>query len=66
MMDASDSGAFVLEEFMDLKRALRLKEKYQTPLYLYDVEEIKEKIHTFRNYFRSSFFETEIIYPSKK
>ena len=65
MMDASDSGAFVLEEFMDLKRALRLKEKYQTPIYLYDVEEIKEKIHTFRNYFRSSFFETEIIYASK-
>lgn len=42
-----------------------LKEKYGTPLYVYDIHRIKEIIHQYQTNFKSSQFETEILYASK-
>ncbi len=42
-----------------------LKEVYQTPLYIIDQEYLKETIHLFLENFKSSEFNTEIIYASK-
>ncbi|MDE6407031.1 MAG: diaminopimelate decarboxylase [Anaeroplasmataceae bacterium] len=42
-----------------------LKEKYGTPLYIYNVDVIKENINQYVKDFHSSQFETEIIYASK-
>ena len=42
-----------------------LKEKYGTPLYVFDETGIDEKINTFKNHFKSRFFNTNIIYAGK-
>ncbi|MDE5715244.1 MAG: hypothetical protein K2I42_03835, partial [Anaeroplasmataceae bacterium] len=42
-----------------------LKEKYGTPLYIYDVDRMKEVITKYKYYFKSSMFQTEILYASK-
>ncbi len=42
-----------------------LKEKYQTPLYIYDSGHIKQNIKNYMNYFSSKEFATEVLYASK-
>ncbi len=42
-----------------------LKEKYGTPLYIYDVSHIKNNIDGYMNFFKSNEFETEILFASK-
>lgn len=42
-----------------------LAETYGTPLYIYNVDEIKKRILEFKQYFKSSLFPTEIAYASK-
>ena len=42
-----------------------LKEKYGTPLYIYNVDLMKENINKYLKNFKSNQFETEIIYASK-
>lgn len=42
-----------------------LKEKYGTPLYIYQVDLMKSIIEKYQNHFKSNLFETEIIYASK-
>lgn len=42
-----------------------LKEDYQTPLYIIDQEHLKETINLFLENFKSSEFNTEVIYASK-
>lgn len=42
-----------------------LKEKYDTPLYIYDVSKMKKNLRDYKNNFKSDLFETEIIYASK-
>lgn len=42
-----------------------LKEKYGTPLYIYNVDLMKEIIKKYQNNFKSNLFQTEIIYASK-
>jgi len=42
-----------------------LAEKYGTPLYVYDEEEIHEKLKLYKNTFKSDKFQTEIVYASK-
>lgn len=43
----------------------KYKEKYQTPLYLYDIDNMKGIIDTYKKSFQSSVFQTEILYASK-
>jgi diaminopimelate decarboxylase len=43
----------------------QLAKDYQTPLYVYDEEEIQEKLATYRTNFSSSKFQTQIIYACK-
>ena len=47
---------------MDYKQ---LKNKYNTPLYVYDVDLIKEIINKYQQNFHSPKFQTEILYASK-
>ena len=42
-----------------------LKNEYGTPLYIYDVEHLKRNMKGYLNYFKSSEFETEVLYASK-
>ncbi len=42
-----------------------LKDKYNTPLYIYDVDLMKNIIKQYQENFKSRFFDTEIIYASK-
>ncbi len=42
-----------------------LAETYGTPLYVYHVDEMKQRILDFKEYFKSSLFPTEIAYASK-
>lgn len=42
-----------------------LKEKYGTPLYIYQVDLMKEIIEQYQTNFKSNLFSTEIIYASK-
>ena len=42
-----------------------LKEKYGTPLYVFDEAGIDEKINIFKNHFKSDIFNTNIIYAGK-
>ena len=42
-----------------------LKEKYGTPLYIYDVNHIKRNMDGYLNYFKSNEFETEVLFASK-
>lgn len=42
-----------------------LKKKYGTPLYIYDINRIKEIISKYQENFHSDSFETEILYASK-
>lgn len=42
-----------------------LKEKYNTPLYVYDTTVINNKIDMLKNNFKSDLYSTEIIYASK-
>ena len=44
---------------------LKLKEKYNTPLYVYDKSVINDKIHKLKDNFKSNLYKTEIIYASK-
>ena len=44
---------------------LILKEKYNTPLYVYDKSVINDKIHKLKDNFKSNLYKTEIIYASK-
>lgn len=43
----------------------KLKEKYGTPLYIYDESLINQKIDLLKNNFKSNLYKTEIIYASK-
>lgn len=42
-----------------------LKEKYGTPLYVYDENQIKQNINEYKDNFKSDLYETKIIYASK-
>lgn len=42
-----------------------LKEKYGTPLYIYDVNHIKKNMEGYLKYFKSDAFETEVLFASK-
>ena len=42
-----------------------LKEKYNTPLYVFDEAKIENNIDLYLNNFKSNLFDTEIIYASK-
>lgn len=42
-----------------------LVDTYQTPLYIYDINKIKDKIHTYKEYFQDDELSTEILYASK-
>lgn len=42
-----------------------LKEKYGTPLYVYDEVQIKQNINEYKDNFKSDLYETKIIYASK-
>ena len=44
---------------------IELKEKYGTPLYIYDEAQIKQNINEYKDNFKSSLYETKIIYASK-
>lgn len=44
---------------------LDLREKYQTPLYIFDQKLLKDTVRTFVENFKSDLFETEIAYASK-
>lgn len=43
----------------------KLKEKYKTPLYIYDQKLLKDTVKLFIDKFKSEMFETEIVYASK-
>jgi len=43
----------------------KLKDRYWTPLYLFNVWLIKENIRQYKENFVSSLFDTDIIYASK-
>ena len=45
--------------------AQELKEKYGTPLYVYDEVQIKDNIREYVDNFKSSLYDTKIIYASK-
>ena len=42
-----------------------LKEKYGTPLYIYDEDHLLKNISLFKSDFKSNLFDTEVIYASK-
>ena len=42
-----------------------LKKKYSTPLYIYDVNHLKNNMDGYLNYFKSDNFDTEVLYASK-
>ena len=42
-----------------------LKEKYGTPLYVYNVDYMLNVINQYKENFKSDKFETEVIYASK-
>jgi len=42
-----------------------LKEKYGTPLYIYDVNHLKKNMTGYLDYFKSNVFETEVLFASK-
>lgn len=42
-----------------------LKEKYNTPLYIYDVSHLKNNMLGYLDYFKSNEFKTEVLYASK-
>lgn len=42
-----------------------LKEKYNTPLYIYDAEHIRQNMRGYLDYFTSEMFQTEVLYASK-
>lgn len=42
-----------------------LVEKFKTPLYVYDIQHIEDNIEKYKKGFKSSKFETEIVYASK-
>ncbi len=42
-----------------------LKEKYQTPLYIYDEDHMREQCQLFKNYFKHPLVHSEVIYASK-
>lgn len=42
-----------------------LKEKYQTPLYIFDQRHLKDTVKTFVENFKSQKFDTEVIYATK-
>ncbi len=43
----------------------KLKDKYETPLYIYDASHIKKNIASYKDNFISKHFETEIAFASK-
>ena len=42
-----------------------LKKEYGTPLYIYDAAHLKNNMRLFKNNFKSSKFETEVLFASK-
>lgn len=44
---------------------INLKNKYGTPLYIYNADQIKNNISAYQKYFKSAAFDTEILYASK-
>ena len=42
-----------------------LKKKYNTPLYIYDIDHLKKNMDGYLNYFKSDDFDTEVLYASK-
>ncbi|MBR2067567.1 MAG: diaminopimelate decarboxylase, partial [Solobacterium sp.] len=50
---------------MNTERLMELKEKYGTPLQIYDTDTLKEKMHTFLKSFQTDGIETGVIYASK-
>ncbi len=50
-------------DLTDLKTDL--KNRFWTPLYLYNVWEIRGNIRGYKEYFKSQYFNTEVIYASK-
>lgn len=43
----------------------KLADTCGTPLFVYDQEELEKQLWSYKKYFRSDLFETEIIYASK-
>jgi len=50
---------------LTLDYGLMLKEKYGTPLYVYDVNYMKNVMSLYTNYFKSNCFKTEVAFASK-
>ena len=50
---------------MEAEKLKALANKYGTPLYLYNVNDIESQIKGYRDNFKSSEFDTEVIYASK-
>lgn len=46
-------------------KATTLAEKFKTPLYVYDQNQLETTLETFTKHFKSEQFQTEIIYASK-
>lgn len=53
------------ELYLGNYRLLELADRYQTPLYVYDEIGVLDKIKRFKDNFKSSVFDCEIIYASK-
>lgn len=53
------------ELYLGNYRLSELAERYQTPLYVYDEVGVLDKIKIFKENFKSSIFECEIVYASK-
>ena len=50
---------------INLEQGLYLKKKYGTPLYVYDVNYMKNIMNTYIKYFKSEVFSTEVAFASK-
>ena len=48
-----------------LEQGLYLKKKYGTPLYVYNVNYMKNIMNTYIKYFKSEVFSTEVAFASK-
>lgn len=46
-------------------KATELAKKYQTPLYVYDEENLKYKLDLYKNNFRSTKYKCKVVYASK-
>ena len=50
---------------LTLEQGLKLKKEYGTPLYVYDVDYMKNVMSLYTNNFKSNYFKTEVAFASK-